>query len=830
MPSTRRRSATATSSCDAALEAVCVTGLAVAPSLALATGDARVGPTGPGRPPPRRTGAANGARARRRGADRSGSTRSSVGVSDASVRFPPRRSTRCARWPTRCSAPARASRSSPPPNGYREVWPTGPAWSSAATSPPRPSWRSGPPRSGRRPSVGRRCRGTPVVMVEAGFAGVPTIIGAPDRRAVASQIDPNLVVEEVEEGLRLGRGRAAALRRARAGQPQLAGARGLRCPPRTRRHPPPRRPADGVVGPDRPAVNLTEPVTVVVPVYDGFDETVGCIESVLRAGRAVGPDGAAGDRRPCRRTRAFGPTSTRWRRGTNPVPVRVVHHDTNLGFVKSVQRGLPDQPGRRGGVELGHRRDRRLARTSRRRGDGAGRRDGDAADVLRVDLHVAAVGDRRVRPVRRRTSHRRVRRVRGPLLGRGASRGHHRRRVLHVRDPRRPRPLRHLRRGGVRARLRRGGRLLPARHPPRLPPPRRGLHLRPPLRRRVLRRRAGAADRECVPRHPQAVPDLSRGQQARAGTRAAGRVVRVARAGPVCPRHEPSACPPAAAQPARWALGGTEKHVAALLDALSDEFDFSVLHPVESGFVLRTMWRRTDGTTAEVEFQLPTGHAPTGRRRTTKPPPRRSRWCSTGSTSTPSTSRTSSVYSLAPLDVLAYFDGPVVCSVRRPVPRLPQLLAALPRPTGLRHPRGPLLLRPLPARDEAPRRRRADRVPRHAGVGARQRRHLGVRHPERSRLPAARLRHRPRSNPRSSPTAPSSRPSATNPSTTTSSCTNRSASPSSVVAGPRRASTPSTVSPTSSPTRPSSSTTSASWRNRRRRAADPRHLRQPVPA
>jgi hypothetical protein len=35
-------------------------------------------------------------------------------------------------------------------------------------------------------------------MVEAGFAGVPTVIGASDRRAVASQIDLNLVVEEIE--------------------------------------------------------------------------------------------------------------------------------------------------------------------------------------------------------------------------------------------------------------------------------------------------------------------------------------------------------------------------------------------------------------------------------------------------------------------------------------------------------------------------------------------------------------------------------------------------------------------------------------------------------
>ena len=36
--------------------------------------------------------------------------------------------------------------------------------------------------------------------------------------------------------------------------------------------------------------------------------------------------------------------------------------------------------------------------------------------------------------------------------------------------------------------------------------------------------------------------------------------------------------------------GGTEKYVAALLGTLDDEFDFSVLYPVESGFVLSSSW------------------------------------------------------------------------------------------------------------------------------------------------------------------------------------------------------------------------------------------------
>ncbi len=84
----------------------------------------------------------------------------------------------------------------------------------------------------------------------------------------------------------------------------------------------------------------------------------------------------------------------------------------------------------------------------------------------------------------------------------------------------------------------------------------------------------------------------------------------------------------------------------------------------------------------------------------------------------------------------------------RPVPRLPQPLAALPQPTGLRHPRRPLLLRPVPAREPRPRARRPGRASADdVQAASRHGRHVGVRHPERRRLPAARLRHRPRPHP-----------------------------------------------------------------------------------
>ena len=75
-------------------------------------------------------------------------------------------------------------------------------------------------------------------------------------------------------------------------------------------------------------------------------------------------------------------------------------------------------------------------------------------------------------------------------------------------------------------------------------------------------------------------------------------------------------------------------------------------------------------------------------------------------------------YSLAPLDVLADFDGPVVCSVRDLFLACPNHSLLYLRPPGLRHPRRPLLLRQVPSRDQAPRRRRAGGVPRAAGRGA----------------------------------------------------------------------------------------------------------------
>jgi glycosyltransferase involved in cell wall biosynthesis len=99
------------------------------------------------------------------------------------------------------------------------------------------------------------------------------------------------------------------------------------------------------------------------------------------------------------------------------------------------------------------------------------------------------------------------------------------------------------------------------------------------------------------------------------------------------------------------------------MSALFDEFDFSVFYPVESGFVLRTFWRRDDGPPTEHEFLLPGA----GRRVSAV----HDHAAANALRLALDLFRFDAVHiqnlighSLAPLDVLADFAGPVVCSVR----------------------------------------------------------------------------------------------------------------------------------------------------------------------
>jgi glycosyltransferase involved in cell wall biosynthesis len=112
-------------------------------------------------------------------------------------------------------------------------------------------------------------------------------------------------------------------------------------------------------------------------------------------------------------------------------------------------------------------------------------------------------------------------------------------------------------------------------------------------------------------------------------------------------------------------VGGTEKHVIDLLTELGDDFDATLLYPVESGFVVRTRWLATDGSLIDERHLLP-GSA---------------RWV-TGTHDTVAAEALTTCldlfpadavhlhsfngHSLAPLEVLADFDGTVVSFMHDP--------------------------------------------------------------------------------------------------------------------------------------------------------------------
>ncbi len=111
------------------------------------------------------------------------------------------------------------------------------------------------------------------------------------------------------------------------------------------------------------------------------------------------------------------------------------------------------------------------------------------------------------------------------------------------------------------------------------------------------------------------------------------------------------------------ALGGTEKHLRTMIEALREEFDASILYPVESGFVLRTIWYTGGTAPVEQEMLLPGA------------PGRVSKLVDEVSRDALATvlemDRFDAVHihnlinhSLSPLVALEDFEGVVVCSVR----------------------------------------------------------------------------------------------------------------------------------------------------------------------
>jgi GT2 family glycosyltransferase len=110
-------------------------------------------------------------------------------------------------------------------------------------------------------------------------------------------------------------------------------------------------------------------------------------------------------------------------------------------------------------------------------------------------------------------------------------------------------------------------------------------------------------------------------------------------------------------------VGGTEKHLRVLMKSLLPEFDASILYPVDHGFALRAFWSLGSDVPFEQEFLLP--GAP---RRVTQV---HDEVAAEALTIALDMFRFDAVHiqnlmghSLAPLEVLADFPGPVVCSVR----------------------------------------------------------------------------------------------------------------------------------------------------------------------
>ena len=108
--------------------------------------------------------------------------------------------------------------------------------------------------------------------------------------------------------------------------------------------------------------------------------------------------------------------------------------------------------------------------------------------------------------------------------------------------------------------------------------------------------------------------------------------------------------------------GGTEKFLDALMHALRNEFDFSVFFPVPSGFALQTYWAHPDGPPVVEHFLLPGGP-----RHVTRVD---DELAGAALRMALDMFHFDAVHihnlighSLAPLEVLAGFEGPVLCSV-----------------------------------------------------------------------------------------------------------------------------------------------------------------------
>ena len=511
-------------------------------------------------------------------------------------------------------------------------------------------------------------------------------------------------------------------------------------------------------------MTVTPRVSVVVPVYGGAAETGRCLASVLDHAPALTVpfelliiDDACPD--PAVRAEL-----DRVAAEPAPVAVTLLRNPENRRL-----RGL-GQPGLRhadGDVVVLNADTVVTAGwldASGRRRPGRGRRHRDAADQLRLDLHAAAA-----RSSTRSSSTAATRgSTSAPVFVRQQSLGLRPEVITGVgfcmyvtRGG--ARPVRPLRRGDVRAGLRRGGRLLPAGHAgwasatssrtPRSSTT--GAACRSATSGHEGMRAALGGPRRALPVLPRRPTARERADDPARRRRSPPSSSALAERDPARPHvlhvlHRPLDRRRRHREARRWRCSTT----------LGDEFDFSVLYPVESGFVLRPAGRCGGPSPIAHEFLLPGGAAgsrgihdavaaealptvprPVRRRRRAHPQPHRP---------------------LArPARGARRLPRPGRLLGARPVPRLPELLAALPQHRAVRHPRRPRRAAPgaCPRPSEPP----VDQLEALPGSTCRRRTWRRVDHwvfaePERGRLPPAGLRRSTRTGSRSSSTArPSTR-------------------------------------------------------------------------
>ena len=110
-------------------------------------------------------------------------------------------------------------------------------------------------------------------------------------------------------------------------------------------------------------------------------------------------------------------------------------------------------------------------------------------------------------------------------------------------------------------------------------------------------------------------------------------------------------------------LGGTEKHLSRLVDAFSDEFDVSIFQPSERGFLLTTLFDTGEHGRTQREYLVPGGQA---RVDDVDDPSAASALETVLDMFNFDAVHIQNIvhHSLAPLRVLRDFEGPVICSVR----------------------------------------------------------------------------------------------------------------------------------------------------------------------